>query len=252
MASIIGSIFTALGGAQAAVRRQQVGANNLANISTTGFHAKRPVQSGGPVAGGPPEVMATSGGRRAQGPILFTGQSLDLAISGAGYLAFRTGPEETVYSRSGALSVNSEGVLVNSQGLPLEPPIQLFETQNSFQIDSDGSVHEVDQRGRTRSLGRIQLAQFANPDGLAAQGQNLFSATKASGPPAFGLPGLSGRGRIVPGALEGSDVDLSTEIINQTLSLRSLQANLNVIKQADETADETLDILRQGKGSNSG
>ena len=97
--------------------------------------------------------------------------------------------------------------------------------------------------GARADLGQIQLANFSNPNGLSAQGDSAFLPTGASGIPQLGQPGTGDRGTIRSGMLEGSNVDLAEEIINQLTEEKMFAANAISVRAYDEMTREVLDIL---------
>ena len=96
--------------------------------------------------------------------------------------------------------------------------------------------------GQPEVLGQIQLANFPNPSGLSAAGGNLFNESAGSGAPVVGGPGEGGRGTVLSGFLEGSNVDITEEIVDQIVAKAAFKANVNVIKANDELLGTILDI----------
>src|SRR3546814_9295 len=144
-----------------------------------------------------------------QGSLTTTNNSLDLAIEGSGYFQVEM-PDGTIgYTRAGNFSLSSEGVVVTSDGLPLQPQIQVPEGASSLTIGTDGTVSAtMAGDSAPTELGRIETARFINPAGLEAQGNNIYKETAASGQPPVGAAGLEGRGTNRQGALEGSNANV--------------------------------------------
>ena len=92
------------------------------------------------------------------------------------------------------------------------------------------------QPGQTEPtpVGQLQLATFANPTGLEALGHNLFRSTASSGDALLGAAGAEGRGTIMQGAVEGSNVEVVTEMIGMIRAQRAYEVNSKVITAADE------------------
>lgn len=111
-------------------------------------------------------------------------------------------------------------------------------------ISDSGDLIATFSNGEIRVVGRIALATFANPGGLEKTGDNHWRATPGSGLPATGSPGTAGRGSLAPGALEGSNVDLSQEFTNLIIAQRGFQANTRVVSTADEILAELMQIKR--------
>jgi flagellar basal-body rod protein FlgG len=170
-----------------------------------------------------------------------TGNPTDLAIAGNGYFPV-TGPNgETAYTRDGGFSMDAEGRLVNSQGMPLQPEINVPANAQDVQISEEGMV-TANVGGETQELGQIELASFSNEEGLLRQGGNTLAATGASGMPQMGAPGQNGTGYIVSGYLEGSNVDIANEMLSLRQEENVTKANVAVVKTADEMQKELLDM----------
>ncbi|MEI8257679.1 MAG: flagellar hook-basal body complex protein, partial [Deltaproteobacteria bacterium] len=105
----------------------------------------------------------------------------------------------------------------------------------SITIAPDGNItaQQPGQRNPT-PLGQIQLATFPNSGGLEAIGHNLYVATAASGEPTAGNPGLEGRGTLLQGAREGSNVEVVTEMVDMIRTQRAYEINSKVVQAADE------------------
>ncbi len=229
-------------------------ANNLANANTSGYkrqHAEfedlmyQPVRTPGRLRDGgmgPTGVQIGLGTRivataRAfsQGTIEQTGNPLDIAIEGDGFLPVLTGNGTVAYTRDGALKLDSQGRLVNSAGLPLEPPLSIPGDATGISITPDGKVSAIRSGdAEPADLGQLQLATFTNPTGLNPLGHNLFGASAASGEAMVGEPGTEGRGGIMQSALEGSNVEVVSEMIDMIRAQRSYEINSKVISAADE------------------
>lgn len=111
----------------------------------------------------------------------------------------------------------------------------------SVAITEDGVVVASYSNGETQELYKLPLADFANPDGLAAISGNIFSQTRESGEVNLREPGTNGTGTLVSAALEQSNVDLAEQLTDMIVAQRAYQANTKVIK----TADELLEQLNQ-------
>lgn len=113
----------------------------------------------------------------------------------------------------------------------------------SMSVGDDGVVNGTYSNGASIDLFQIATARFTNPEGLEKIGNNLYIETNESGDALTGIPGSNGLGRIIPQALEGSNVDLAEEMVNMTILQRSYQANLKVIQVEDEMKGDVLDII---------
>lgn len=117
-------------------------------------------------------------------------------------------------------------------------------TLESYSISGDGSIIGTFSNGNTQVLGQIATATFANPQGLEKLGGNLYAAAPTSGDPQIGAAGQNGRGAIISGALEGSNVDLSQEFTNLIVAQRGFQASSRVVTTSDEVLGELMQLKR--------
>ncbi|MDF7679657.1 flagellar hook protein FlgE [Enterobacteriaceae bacterium ESL0689] len=113
----------------------------------------------------------------------------------------------------------------------------------NFQINDDGTVVGIYSNQQMQVLGQIVLTNFSNPEGLSSQGDNTWQETGASGQPRVGTAGGSGLGKLISGALESSNVDLSQELVNMIVAQRNYQSNAQTIKTQDAIL-QTLVSLR--------
>jgi flagellar basal-body rod protein FlgG len=229
-------------------------ANNLANANTNGYkhqdaqfedllyqNVRAATQNAeGEIAptqtqiGTGVRVVATTR-QFSEGTIQQTGNTYDLAVEGQGFMAVTRTDGQTAYTRDGSFQLDSQGRLTTSSGLPVEPPITVPANATAVTIAADGTV-SVTQAGATQpaTVGQIQLTTFPNPNGLSSDGHNLYMTTASSGEPITGAPGQDGRGTLMQGALEGSNVDVVTEMVAMIRAQRAYEINSKVISAADE------------------
>ena len=117
-------------------------------------------------------------------------------------------------------------------------------TLSSFSIGEDGAISGSFTNGLTRTIGQVALAKFSNPEGLVDAGDNLFRTGPNSGTPLIAKPSEFGTGRVVGGALELSNVDLSQEFINMILASTGYSAASRVITTTDELITQLLALGR--------
>ncbi len=123
-------------------------------------------------------------------------------------------------------------------------------TQNGFtsgrlsglDIDDTGIVRARYSNGQTKTLGQVALADFSNPQGLRPLGNNAWAESAASGVPLLGTPGSGSLGVMQSGALEGSNVDLTSQLVNMITAQRNYQANAQVIHTADTVTQTIINI----------
>ncbi len=249
------ALWIAKTGLDAQQTRMAVVSNNLANVNTTGFKQGRAVfedllyqnvrQSGGSSSQDTilPTGMSLGTGVRVvaterlhtQGSVLNTEQALDVAINGRGFFQILKPDGELAYTRDGAFQMNDQGELVTSSGYVVQPGISIPDGAQTITIGSDGIV-SVKLAGQTTPLqvGTLETADFINPVGLQAVGENLYVETAASGPAQSGTPGLNGLGTLVQGALEGSNVNVVAELVNMIETQRAYEMNSNAISTNDQ------------------
>ena len=175
-----------------------------------------------------------------EGALTQTTNSLDLAINGNGFFQVQMPDGTTSYTRDGSFQKDANGVLVTASGYPVQPQITIPQNATGFTVGSDGTV-TITTPGNQNStqIGSIQLANFVNPEGLEALGQDLFSETSTSGTPQVGTPGLNGLGTLQQGYVEASNVNVVQELVNMIQTQRAYEIN----SKAVETSDQMLQKL---------
>ena len=240
-------------GVQAQDAKLQAIANNLANVNTVGFKRDRVVfedlfyqvdkqpgaqtadntVSNGVQLGNGVNIVGTQK-VFTNGNIQTTSQPLDVAINGNGFLQVRRPDGQPAFTRAGQLQVDSNGVLVNAQGLPLVPQITVPNNATAITIGENGMVSAtVPGNIAPTELGQLTLTTFVNPAGLLALGDNLFQETTASGTPNEGRAGDGAFGKIKQGALEGSNVQVVEEMVDMIAAQRTYEMNTKVLSAAD-------------------
>ena len=248
------SLYVAATGMVAQETRLDAISNNLANANTAGFKRQdaefedliyQQVRTPGRLADGgmgPTGVQIGLGSRVvatpryfSQGTIEQTGNPLDVAIEGKGFMSVTKPDGSVAYTRAGQMKLDSQGRLTNTSGMPIEPPINVPLDATDIIIGADGKI-SVTQQGQPApvELGQIQLVMFANPNGLKPVGHNMYESTASSGDPQTGLPATDGRGSILQNAIEGSNVEVVTEMIDMIRVQRAYEMNSKVITTADE------------------
>jgi flagellar basal-body rod protein FlgG len=236
--------------------------NNLANVSTTGFKRDRAefqdllyqikrqpgAQStqdselpSGLQLGTGVRIVGTQKNFTA-GSLQTTEQPLDMAIDGRGFFQILQPDGTTSYTRDGTFHLDSNGQIVNASGFALEPAIVIPNNAQSFTVGTDGTVSiTVPGNPAAQVIGNLQTADFINPAGLQAVGNNLFLETAASGAPQIGTPGLNGFGTTLQNTLENSNVSTVEEMVNMITTQRAYEMNSKVIS----TADQMLSFVTQ-------
>lgn len=244
--------------------RVEVISNNLANMNTTGYNARRAefadlhyqqVKSPGTINASdgtalPTGVQLGLGVRAAavtvelsQGSLSQTGGDLDLAIEGNGYLEVTLPSGAAGYTRDGALKRSAEGLIVTSDGYPVVPEIVIPEGTSRISVNAEGEVFAYFRDTvEPEQLGQFSLAGFTNAKGLEAIGSNLFMESSASGPPLIGTPGEDGLGTFRQGYLEASSVDAVREVTELIEAQRGYELNSKVMSAADQMMGATSQI----------
>ncbi|QGW83972.1 flagellar hook protein FlgE [Variovorax paradoxus] len=116
-------------------------------------------------------------------------------------------------------------------------------TLTSFSINPDGTITGKFSNEQTTLMGQVVLTSFANPNGLEPKGENVWAETLASGQPLTGTPGAGTKqGSLASGALEASNVDLTSELVNLIVAQRSYQANAQTVKTQDQVVQTLINI----------
>ncbi len=148
------------------------------------------------------------------------------------------------YTRDGALQTNATGQLVTAAGYAISPAITIPTNASSISIGTDGTVTAyLDGSTTGQSVGTIAIVRFPNPTGLSALGNNLYAETPASGSPITGTAGQGGMGSIQQGYLEGSNVQMITELINLITAQRAYETNSRAIQAGDDMLQTTNRLI---------
>ncbi len=254
----------AASGMSAQQLKVEVVSNNLANMSTTGYNARRAdfadlmyqqVQRPGTISSQDGTMLPTGvqlglGVRPssvsvvlAQGTLSQTGGDLDVAIEGRGYIEVTLPSGGAAYTRDGALKRSADGLIVTSDGYSVAPGITIPSDARSISINANGEIYAyfTDQVEPTL-LGQFTLASFTNEKGLEATGSNLFLESPASGPASVGAPGLDGLGMLRQGYLEESSVDSIKEVTELIKAQRGYELNAKVITAVDQMMSTTTQV----------
>jgi flagellar basal-body rod protein FlgG len=254
----------AAAGMTAQQMRVEVISNNLANMNTTGYNARRAefadlhyqqLARPGTINASDGTVLPTGiqlglGVRPtavsvmlSQGSLATTGGDLDVAIEGSGYLEVTLPDGRSAYTRDGGLKRTGDGLIVTADGYPVSPDITIPADARSISINGEGEVYAYfNDRIEPELLGQFTLAGFTNPKGLEAIGSNLFLETPASGPSAVSTPGQDGLGLLRQGYLEDSSVDAVKEITDLIEAQRGYELNSKVITAADQMLGSMVQI----------
>ncbi|MEL6979744.1 MAG: flagellar basal-body rod protein FlgG [Pseudomonadota bacterium] len=251
-------------GMEAQQTRVETISNNIANMSTTAYKARRAefADLHYQQAEAPGSISSTSGtvlptgvqlglGVRTQaihmseeqGSLEQTGSQLDVAIEGRGWFSVQLPNGDTAYTRDGAFSLSNEGLLVNSDGFQIDNGITIPNDARAVSISPDGQVSGTFAgEAEPRVLGNLTLSMFPNEKGLEALGSNLFAQTAASGDPVQDDPGEDNFGVLRQGYLEASTVDVVGEITDLIEAQRGYEMNSKIVTAADQMLGATVQI----------
>jgi flagellar basal-body rod protein FlgG len=248
------ALWIAKTGLDAQQTRMSVVSNNLANVNTNGYKKGRAVFEDliyqtvrQPGAQATQEAQLPSGltlgtGVRtvateklfSQGNIVQTENSLDMAIEGRGFFQVLMPDGSLGYTRDGGFQLNADGQVVMSNGYALQPGLTIPANAQSVSIGTDGTVSaQLPGEAAPTQLGVIQLADFVNPAGLQAAGENIYKETAASGAAQQSNPGQNGVGTVNQGSLETSNVNLAEELVNMIETQRAYEVNSKAVSAAD-------------------
>ena len=249
------SLWVAKTGLEAQQTRMTIVAQNLANVNTTGYKRSRAifedllyqnlVQAGGLTSQqteaqtglnlGTGVRMVATDKQFAQGNIINTNNTFDMAIQGRGFFEILLPDGSQAYTRDGTFQRDSDGALVTSSGYALQPAITVPAAAEAVTIGVDGIVSAVlPGQADPVQVGTLQLTDFVNPGGLQPRGENLYIETVSSGPPQPGTPGLNGLGTLAQGALETSNVSVVEELVSMIETQRAYEMNSRAIESSDQ------------------
>ena len=253
---MIRSLWIAKTGLESQQTNMDVISNNLANVNTSAFKRGRAVfedlmyqtirQPGAQVGAAnqlPSGLQIGTGVRtvateriHTQGNVKETGNPLDIAIQGNGFLQVEMPDGTFAYTRDGNLQKDQNGQLVTAGGYPIQPPINVPDNALTITIARDGtvSVTQPGAAGVNVQIGQLQLTTFVNTTGLQSAGENLYLETDASGPANFAQPGLDGAGLLLQQYTETSNVNVAEELVNMITTQRAYEMNSKAIQTSDQ------------------
>ncbi|MDD2465898.1 MAG: flagellar basal-body rod protein FlgG [Desulfobulbus sp.] len=258
------SLWTSTTGMSAQNLNMDVIANNLANVSTTGFKKSRAdfqdllyqimKVPGSPTSAdtkSPTGIQVGLGVKPGaitkvftEGDIVQTQNPLDVAIEGQGFFQVLLPDGNTAYTRAGNLKMDGEGRLTTSDGYPIQPEITIPEDAREITIGETGVVSAILGSDTTSTeLGNIDLVDFINEAGMVSIGRNLFRETEASGTAIVGTPGTDGIGTLLQGYVENSNVNLVEEMTQMITTQRAYEINSNVITTSDEMMQTVTNMV---------
>ncbi|KPL68254.1 hypothetical protein SZ64_09050 [Erythrobacter sp. SG61-1L] len=248
---------------QAQQRALEVHANNIANVNTPAFkrtearfaevlaRSAQGAETSAPQSSAPLSTLASFGGVRmvpgemlfAQGTLKPSGNALDLAIDGRGFVELAGPGGETLYWRGGRLRVNEDGLLATSAGTPLLAGIVVPTDAEELAIAQDGVVSVRTATDENIEIGQISLVRPELETSFERLDDGLYRA-RDDARLVDARPGEDGAGRIVQGSVEQSTVELSAEMVEMLMVQRAFAADAQIVQAADQLASITNTLRR--------
>jgi flagellar basal-body rod protein FlgG len=261
---MIRSLWTGTTGMNAQQLNIDVIANNLANVTTTGFKKSRadfqdlmyqimkvPGSQSSADTTSPTGIQVGLGVRPAavqkiftEGDLIQTGNELDVAIEGAGFFQVEMPNGTTAYTRAGAFKRDGDGRITNSDGYPIAPAITIPDGSRQITISETGILSAIIGDDNTSTeIGALETVTFTNNSGLTAIGRNLFIESAASGTAQAAAPGDDGYGTLAQNYLEGSNVNIVEEMALMITTQRAYEINSKSIQTSDEMMQTTNNLV---------
>ncbi|MBE0583500.1 MAG: flagellar basal-body rod protein FlgG [Desulfofustis sp.] len=260
---MIRSLWTGTTGMNAQQLSIDVIANNLANVSTTGFKKsttefkdllyemiKVPGSQTSADTQSPTGIQVGIGVRPdavskifTQGDLIGTENELDVAIDGPGFFEVELPNGNSAFTRAGNFKRDSTGRITTANGYPILPALVIPDGSRDIVISETGVVSAVigDDTDSTE-IGNLEVSTFTNNQGLRALGDNLFQESAASGIPTPGVPGDEGYGVLIQTYLEGSNVNIVSEMALLITTQRAYEINSKTIQTSDEMMQATVNL----------
>lgn len=261
------SFYISLSGLKGAQSDLSVTANNVANVSTTGFKKSRTAfgdiyaTSGGPLGGQGVRLQGVEQ-QYTQGTLTTTDKTLDLAITGEGFFTVRNpGVGGGIsYTRAGAFGIDKDRFVIDMTGsrlqvlpdadqnglpdgntaadladlvVPLVSPLDPTQQLTAVNINDKGLVSATFADGTVYNLGVLAMASFPAQTGLRQAGDAHWTATNTSGPAEYGAANAGLFGAVRSGSLERANVDITEELVALISAQRNFQANSKAIEAAN-------------------
>ena len=235
------STYIALSGQDARQREMDVLANNIANLSTPGFKGEQMMfheyLSAPPGGGDPSSYVGIVGSARdmGQGPLTHTGNPLDIALNGPGFLSVATPNGTNEYTRDGHLQLDSQGEIVTSGGFVVQSdagsPIVIPAGAGPITVGKDGTVST-----RDGSLGKIGVVTFADPQQMLEQQGGLYTTTQATQP-------VAGTTTVEQGTIEESNIQPIVEMTKLMSAERDISTSKNFADGEHNRLKNAIDRL---------
>lgn len=240
-------IYTSISAMRGAMARQASTANNLANASTTGFRAEMAsaramwLNGEGYATRAQASEEVTAADMKA-GVVQQTGRDLDVAIEGDGMLAVQAREGDEAYTRRGDLQLTDSGLLTTGDGQPVlgdQGPITL-PPADKISIAKDGAIWIVPQGGDANNPQKVEQLKLVSPAGskVTKALDGLFRVESGGALPS------DPNGRVIPGSLEGSNVNASAALVDMIDASRAWETQIKLITTAQDLDKSSTDLMR--------
>ena len=239
-------IYTSVAAMREAMSRQAITANNLANVGTAGFRGEfASAQAsmmregiGSRVLPGAETTVADMGA----GAVTETGRDLDIALSGDALLAVQSAEGDEAYTRRGDLQLSDSGLLTTGDGTPVlgdQGPITL-PPADKISIAKDGAIWIVPQGGDAANPQQVERLKLVSPAGskIAKASDGLFRVEEGGALPS------DPNARLIPGSLEGSNVNASAALVDMIDASRAWETQIKLITTAQELDQSSAELMR--------
>ncbi len=256
-------MLTGLSGLNSFSTALSVVSDNIANANTTGYKSNT-VDFGDLVSGFIPteDINTTAQGSGStvlgvnsdfgNGSEIQTGNQWDLMIQGNGFFEVQDANGNNYFTRDGSFQLygtdpakmNLTDMHGNNVLDSAGKAITIDTTKcSSFSIDKFGTITGHDSSGAPTTLGTVGVTTFPNPEGLIRDGENMYTPGSSAGTAATGAPGATGAGTLVSGALEGSNVDLTAQMVNLITFQADYQANSKTVETGNTALQTATNLI---------
>lgn len=266
------SLWTAASGMTSQQVNVDTISNNMANVNTSGYKRETATfksllyanMAQPNVPGTAPAPLQVGHGVRvgsivrdfSQGTLMETGNSTDMAIEGNGFFTVQKNDDEQAYTKDGSFRIaptEDGNALVTSSGMPvlnIDDETIILDSTISVEdlvIRSNGVISYLDKEANEDiEIAQLKVVQFPNKAGLEANGDNIYTATAASGEPILetDMEDEFSKSSIRTGYLEGSNVNIANEMVNLIVAQRAYELNSTAIKTADSMLQQANELKR--------
>ena len=257
-------MYTAIAGLNAFNDALSVVSDNVANANTTGWKSNTvdfgdlvsglmPTQNINTTAQGVGSTVLGLTSDFGTGNEIQTGLWSDVMIQGNGFFCVQDTTGAKYYTRDGSFQIGTDGYLDDMHGnqvldiagkaiqIEKNPSTPVY---SSYAIDKFGNVTGVDANGNVTKLGQIGVTTFANPNGLIRDGYNMYTPGSSAGVPVTAAPGSGQAGELITAALEGSNVDITQQMVNLITYQADYQANSKSIETGNTLLQTVVNLIR--------